>query len=91
MKSIAGRNAAESMRWRRRAGAITAEHHKHHCKHHSRGSRSPLVGFPRIYSSAIKLRAGTKVGSMGTKLWYHFSSADLPQPFLSPYPVQELS
>lgn len=40
----------------------------HECcsKHHTKGSGSPLDGFPRIYSSAIKLCTGVTVSGVGT-------------------------
>jgi len=52
--------------------------HEHHSKCHTKGSGSPLDGFPGIYSSAVKLCAGAELSSRRAKLWLYCSSADLP-------------
>lgn len=42
--------------------------HEHRGTHRTEGSGSPLDGFPRIYSSAIKLYAGAKSQQHGSKV-----------------------
>lgn len=85
MKPIAVSTAAVSTRQRGCHSSL----HECHSKHRTTRSGFPLDGFPRIYSSAIKLCAGAEAGSVGTKLWHYCSSADLSYPFLNPHPATE--